>query len=80
MSGNIKKLYTYSGKFDYQHQYKAIIEVAMVSNSEIFTNNSPILSGPSVNVKNTNARNPLRLFTEVFGYQKGNCCPLGRCY
>ena len=42
MSGNNKKLYKYAGKFDDQHQYKAIIETAMVSTPELFTDNIPI--------------------------------------
>ena len=37
---NIKKLYKYSGKYDDQHQYKAIIESPIVSNTEVFTYNS----------------------------------------
>ena len=40
--GNIKQLYKYSGKCDDQKQYKAIIEVAMVSTHEVFTHNSSI--------------------------------------
>ena len=39
---NIKKLETNAGKCDDQHQYKAIIEVAMVSNPEGCTDNIPM--------------------------------------
>ena len=48
---NIKKLYKYSGKCDNQQQYKAIIETAMVSTTEEFTDNSLMLPGSSVTVK-----------------------------
>ena len=39
---NIKKLHNSAGKYDYQQQYKYIIESAMVSTPEIFTGNSPM--------------------------------------
>ena len=70
MSGNINKLYTYAGKCDYQHHYKAIIEFSIVSTPEIFTNNSPVSHGPSVNVINPSARTLLRIFTEVLDVKK----------
>ena len=37
-----ERLYKSSGKFDYQQQYKSILEVAMVSTPEGLTDNSPI--------------------------------------
>ena len=39
---NIKKLYKQAGKCNYQKQIKDILEAAMVSTPEVFTNNSPI--------------------------------------
>ena len=62
---NIKKLYKSSGKYDYQQQYKAIIEAAMVSNPEGFTDNSPISPSQSVTVKHTSARKTLKQFLDT---------------
>ena len=42
MSENINKLYKYSGKDYNQHQYKYILEAAMVFNPAGLTNNIPI--------------------------------------
>ena len=53
---NINKLYTFTGKCDDQHNYKAIIEVEMVSTTDRFNNNSTISPGTSVPVRNTIAR------------------------
>ena len=39
---NIKKLYKQAGKYDNQKQLKNILEAAMVSNTEVFTDNSTI--------------------------------------
>ena len=61
---NIKKLYTSVVKWDNQQQYKYIIETAMVSTPERFTDNSTISTGISVTVRNPIARESLRLFTE----------------
>ena len=47
---NIQKLYKYAGKCDDQHKYNSIIEAAMVSTTEIFTDNSPISYVPYVTV------------------------------
>ena len=49
---NIKKLYKYDGKCDYQQQYKAILEAEMVTTTEGFTDNSPMSPGPYVVIKN----------------------------
>ena len=40
--GKIKNLYKTAGKCDYQPQYKDVLEAAMVSNNERFTDNSPM--------------------------------------
>ena len=60
----IKRIYTYDGKCDYQHQYKQIIESTMVYNPEVFTDNSPMSYGPSVPVKQPSAMKSLRQFPE----------------
>ena len=39
---NIKKVYKQAGKCDDQQQFKDVLEAAMVSTPEGFTNNSPI--------------------------------------
>ena len=62
---NINKLYTSANKYDSQLQFKAILEVSMVSNTEIFTDNSPMSLGPPMVVKNCSERKSPRLFTEA---------------
>ena len=52
MSGNIKKLCKYNGKYDDQQKYKAIFEAAMVSAPDGFTENSPIPPSQYVTLKN----------------------------
>ena len=53
---NIKKLYTYAIKCDDQQQYKAVIEAALVSTADIFSNNGPMSSGSSMHFRNPVAR------------------------
>ena len=60
-----EKLKGFSGKYDDQNQYKAIIEATMVSITEGFTDNSPISYGPYVPVKQHNARKSLGQFSEA---------------
>ena len=62
---NIKKLYKSAGKCDDQNQQKEIIEAAMVSNTEGFTDNSPISSGSYVTVKQPNTWKTLCQFSET---------------
>ena len=62
---NIKRLYISTGKYDYQHKYKAILEAEMVYTSERFTDNIPMLLGTSVIFKNPITRKQLCIFTEV---------------
>ena len=62
---NIKKLYKTASKCEYQQQYKAIIEAAMVSTSEGCKNNSPMTPNPYVSTKNPSAIKSLRQFTET---------------
>ena len=52
----IKLLFKYSGKFDDQQHYKAILEADMVSIHEVFTDNIPMSPGPFETVKNTSKR------------------------
>ena len=67
---NIKKLYQYSGKCDNHHQFKDILESAMVFTSEVFTNNSPRYPITPTPVKKPSARKPLRIFTNILYVKK----------
>ena len=60
---NINKLYISAGKWNDQHQCKSILEAAMVSTTEIFTDKIPMSPGTSVTVRNSSSRKALRLFT-----------------
>ena len=62
---NIKNLYKTAGKFQYQQQYKEMIEVEFVSTSEVFTNKSTTKPNPSVSTKNPSSRKSLHQFTET---------------
>ena len=62
---NIKKLYKQAGKCDDQQQFKDILEAAMVSTPEGFTNNSPISPMTSSPVKKPSAQKSLCMFTNV---------------
>ena len=54
---NIKKLYEYDGKCEDQQQYRDIIEAAMVSTPEGFTDYSPISPSQYMTVKKSSAKN-----------------------
>ena len=54
-----------SGNWDNQQQYKAILEAAMVSTPEGFTDNSTISPSQYVIVKNPGARKSIRKFSEA---------------
>ena len=69
---NIKKLYKQAGKCDGQQQLKDILEAAMVSTPEGFTENIPISSMTSTPVKKPNAQKSLCMFTKFFDVKK-NC-------
>ena len=60
---NIKKIYRHAGKCDYQQFLKDIIDAAMVSTPEGFTDNSPNAPMKSTPVKKPIARKSLFLFT-----------------
>ena len=53
---NINKLYKQVGKCDNQQQFKDILEVAMVSTPELFTNNRPISPRTSTTAKKPSDR------------------------
>ena len=56
MSVNIKKLYKTAGKCDGQQQYKAMLEAAIVSTPERFTNHSTMTPNPYLSTKQISAR------------------------
>ena len=62
---NIKTLYKQAGKCDNQQQFKDILEAAMVSTPEGFTNNSRISPMKSSPVKKRSAQKSLCMFTNV---------------
>ena len=62
---NIKKIYQHTGKCDDQHNLKYIIEAALLSTPELFTDKSPNVRMPSKPVKNISARKSLCLFTNI---------------
>ena len=67
---NIKNIYQHAGKCDDQQSIKDIIEAALLSNPEGFTDNStnvPMLSTP---VKKPSARKSLCLFTNILYVKK----------
>ena len=66
----IKKIYKQSGKCDNQKQFKDILEAAMVSTPEGFTNNSPISPMTSSPVKKPSAQKSLCMFTNVLYVNK----------
>ena len=63
---NIKKYYKQAGKCDDQQKFKDILEAAMVSNPEGFTNNSPIYPMTSTPIKKQSAQKSLCLLTNIF--------------
>ena len=67
---NIKKLYKQAGKCDNKQQFKDILEVAMVSNPEGFTNDSPISPMKSTPVKKPGAQKSLCMFTNILDVKK----------
>ena len=75
---NNNKLYKTSRKCDNKQQYKNILEAAMVSNLEGFTDNSSMSPSPLMAVKNISARKSIRQFTELLeGKNKTASCRLG---
>ena len=62
---NIKNIYKQAGKCDDQQQIKDILEAAMVSTPEVFTNNSAIAPMTSSPVKKPSAQKSLCIFTNI---------------
>ena len=67
---NIKKLYKHAGKGDNQQHFKDILESAMVSNPEGFTNNSTRYTMTPTPVKKPSARKSLCIFTKILDVKK----------
>ena len=67
---NIKTLHKQSGKSDNQQQLIDILEAAMVSTPEGFTNNIPISPMKSSPVKKPSAQKSLCMFTNVLEVNK----------
>ena len=81
---SIKKLCKFSGKFDNQQHYKAILGASMVSIPEGFTESIPMSHTQYVTVKNPSARKSLRHFLDTFEVKpKTNvrrfCDPKSKC-
>ena len=76
---NIKKLYKSSVKCDDQQQYKAIIESAMVSTPEGFTDNCPMDVGTLGTLLNPISINYLILFLALLDVNQNKLCPHIRC-
>ena len=53
---NIKKIYQHAGKCDYQQNLKVILEAAILSTPEVFTDKSHNVPMPPTPVKNPSAR------------------------
>ena len=64
---NIKKIYQHAGKFDDQQNLKYIIETALLSTPEGFTDNSTNVNMISTPAKKPSARKSLCLFTNILG-------------
>ena len=70
MSWKHQKLHKQDGKCDNQQQLKDILEAAIVSTPEGFTDNSPIPPMTSTPVKKTSAIKSLCLFTNILDVKK----------
>ena len=67
---NIKKLYRYARKCEYQKQFKDILEATIISTPEGFTNDGAISPVTSTSVKKPSSRKSLCLFTHIFYVKK----------
>ena len=75
---NIKKKYQHAGKCDNQQKLKDILDAAMVSTPEGFTDESPNVPMPSTRVKKPSASKSLCLFTNIFDVKKKTAkCRIG---
>ena len=66
MSSKHQKIYKQAVKCEDQQQFKVILENSIVSNTEGFTDNSPISPMKSTPIKKPGARKSLCLFTNIF--------------
>ena len=62
---NIKKIYQHAGKCDDQQNLKDVLEAAILSSPEGFTENSPNMPMPPTPVKKPSASRSLCLFTKI---------------
>ena len=67
---NIKNIYKHAGNWDNQKQFKDILEAAIVSTPEGFTNNGPRSTMKPTPVKKPDARKSLCLFTDILYVKK----------
>ena len=67
---NIKELYKHAGKCDNQQKIKDILEAAIVSTTEGFTNNTPIYPMTPTSPNKPSARKSLCLFTNILDAKK----------
>ena len=67
---SIKNLYKQAGKCEDQIKFKDIIEAAMVSTPEEFTNNSPLSPRTSTPIKKPSAQKSLCMITNVLDAKK----------
>ena len=69
---NIQKIYQHVGKCDDQQNLKDIIDAAILSNTEGFTDNSPNVHMTSTPFKKPSARKSLCLFTNILAVKPTN--------
>ena len=67
---NINKLYKHDGKCDDQQKFKDILEAAMVSTPEVFTNNSPRSPMTQAPFNKPISRKSLCFFTNILYVNK----------
>ena len=70
MSWKHQKIYKQASKCDDQKQFKDILDDAMISTLEGFTNGIPIFPMTSTPVKKQSARKSLCLFTNILDVKK----------
>ena len=76
----IKRIYRQAGKCDDHKQFKDILEAAVVSTTEVFTNECPISPMTSTPVKKPCAQKSLCLFTNILDVKKYKIYPSSWSY
>ena len=66
----IKRLYKQAGKCEYQQQFKYIVEDAMVSTPEVFTDNSPISPMNTTPIKKPSTLKSMCMFNNILDVNK----------